>query len=449
MDDDLAGYGGLVLEKLLQANIHVGDRVRVTHRGQRYEGTLMPRAQVGADPDHLVLKLDSGYNIGIRVTRESTVERVFGAKRHRRRKSDTITSSPDLPQVTILSTGGTIASRVDYRTGAVNPALTARDFYDAVPELGTYANISARVVMSKFSEDLTPADWTLLAKRIASEIRRGVDGVVVAHGTDTMGLTAAALSFALQNLPVPIVLVGSQRSSDRPSSDAAMNLIAATRVAAHADIAEVMLVMHGQTDDAFALAHRGSRARKCHTSRRDAFRSINASPLLKVTESEIVEVGTPLGRRDPSRRLRARPRFEPRVALLKTCPGLDGSVIRYLIEAGYKGLVIEGTGLGHAPRYLQPAIRDAVDAGMVVAMTSQCIWGRVDMNVYRSGVELLDIGVIPCEDMLPETALVKMMWLLANFRTPQRVAELLRTPLAGEISMRSLLTAEPTGGYKQ
>jgi len=343
----------------------------------------------------------------------------------------------NLPRVSILSTGGTIASKVDYRTGAVNPALSAQDLYDTVPELRNYANVHAKVIMSVLSENIAPTDWTKIARKVASEIKTGTDGVVIAHGTDTLGFTSAALSFALQNLPVPVVLVGSQRSSDRPSSDAAMNLVGAVNLATRADAAEVMVIMHAETGDNYLHAHRGTKVRKLHTSRRDAFQSVNEYPLFKIDEDTVKELHPPLQRRNLERKIKLKANFEEKVALLKTFPGIDGILVEKLIDAEYRGIVIEGTGLGHTPDSLQQSVKNAIDAGLIVAMTSQCIFGRTDMDVYRSGVELLDIGVVSCEDMLPETALVKLMWALANSKDSENAKELLLTPLAGEIDMRS------------
>jgi glutamyl-tRNA(Gln) amidotransferase subunit D len=434
---DGSGYRGLVLEKLLAADVKVGDRVLIVCREKEYRGTLMPRSQVGSDPDHVVIKLDNGYNIGIRLDSASSVKREKFPKMEKPPTISPPQPQPNLPAVSILSTGGTIASRVDYRTGAVNPALTAQDLYDSVPELKNHANLQAKVIMSVLSENITPSDWTKIARSVGSEIKQGADGVVIAHGTDTLGYTAAALSFALQGLPVPVVLVGSQRSSDRPSSDAAVNLIGATDLAGRVDAAEVMVAMHGTTDDSFIHAHRGTRVRKCHTSRRDAFQSINGYPLYRVESGIIHELASPLLRRDRERTLQIKPSFEERVALVKTYSGIQGHIIDHLVNQGYRGIVIEGTGLGHAPEHLQSSIKKAVDADVIVVMTSQCIWGRVNMNVYRSGVELLDMGVVSCEDMLAETALVKMMWLFANTKTTDEVREKIVQPLVGEIDMRT------------
>jgi len=434
---DNSGYSGLVLEKLSSSNIKVGDTLSIKKDDEEYVGVLMPRSQVGSDQFHVIIKLESGYNIGIKLDQGSEVNRIKAGKKKRTTPAEKEPDVKGLPTASILSTGGTIASKVDYRTGAVNPALSAQDLYDTVPELRNYSKVNAKVIMSVLSENIRPSDWTKIAHSVASEIKEGADGVVIAHGTDTLGFTSAALSFALQNLPVPVVLVGSQRSSDRPSSDAAMNLIGAITLATKADAAEVFILMHAETGDSYLHAHRGTRARKLHSSRRDAFQSVNDYPIFSVTGEEVKELRVPLLRRNKERKLTLKPKFEEKVALVKTNPGIEALTIDHLVETGYRGIVIEGTGLGHAPDRLQPSIKKAIDAGIVVAMTTQCLFGRVDMNVYRSGVELLDIGVIPCEDMIPETALVKLMWVLANTKDQETAKELLTKPLAGEIDMRS------------
>jgi glutamyl-tRNA(Gln) amidotransferase subunit D len=419
---DGSGYSGLVFEKISLSGSKVGEIIRVSEGGQEYKGVLMPRS----------------HNIGVKLTPDSKVTRIGPVKRPKR-PEPSAGGEPKggLPTVSILSTGGTIASKVDYQTGAVNPALSAQDFYDLVPELQERANVQAKVVLSLLSEDIVPSDWIKIAKAVAAEVKKGVDGVVIAHGTDTLGYTAAALSFALQDLPVPVILVGSQRSSDRPSSDAALNLVGATDLAGKADAAEVMVVMHGTTEDSYLLAHRGTRVRKSHTSRRDAFQSVNSHPLFRIDQAGITELSKPLFRRNPSRKLRVKAGFDDRVALVMTYPGIAGGVIDHLVDTGYRGIVLAGTGLGHAPTYLQPSVQRAVENGLVVVMTSQCIAGRTDMNVYRSGVELLEIGVVPCEDMLPETALVKLMWTLANSKDGEEAKAIMTTSLVGEIDMRS------------
>ncbi|MEM4201951.1 MAG: Glu-tRNA(Gln) amidotransferase subunit GatD, partial [Candidatus Hadarchaeum sp.] len=253
----------------------------------------------------------------------------------------------------------------------------------------------------------------------------------------TMGYTAAALSFMLKGLFRPVVLVGSQRSSDRPSSDAALNLISAVAVAARSDIAEVVVVMHGSTEDDFCLIHRGTKVRKCHTSRRDAFQSINDIPLGMVQSGQIKLFRDDYHRASLQGRVRVQGRFEKKVALLKVTPGLPSSVIKDIVASGDKGIVIEGTGLGHAPQSLFEGIEFARKRNVPVVMTSQCLWGRVNMNVYSTGRDLLQLGVIPAEDMLPEVAWVKLMWVLGRTKDLDKAAKLMQQNLAGEITSRT------------
>lgn len=437
MSEGFPGYKGKALKVLRNVAAEIGDLIRVTNEARTYEGILIPRSEYG-DDKHVVIKIKSGYNIGIHMTRNTRIEKIGPGAKPTFRPPPLPTRNPRLPRVAIVSTGGTIASRVDYRTGGVRSALSARDLYSVVPELSEIANIEAQILFGLYSENITSRHWSQLAKTVAKYIQEGVGGVVVPHGTDTMAYTAAALSFALQNLPVPVIMVGSQRSADRPSSDAATNLIGAVRAAARAPFAEVVLAMHKTVSDTSIVFHRGTKVRKCHTSRRDTFQSVNASPLARMENEKIIMLVKDYRKRKLSHNLILKPDFEEKVALIKFHPGLDPKVLETYVEAGYRGLVLEGTGLGHVSSYCFPAIKKAIKNDLVVAMTSQCIWGRLDMNVYDTGRDLLAIGVIPLEDMLPETALVKLMWTLGQTKDVEEVKQLLTTSIAHEISPRTL-----------
>ncbi len=418
-------------------NLEPYDRVRIVKGNAVYEGILMPKTEILGD-DFIVIKLDNGYNIGFRLS-EVKVELIAKRQLPVFEAFKSLTLKSDLPKISVLGTGGTIASKVEYKTGAVYPSLSAEDLYESIPELRDIAIITTKTLFNIFSEDMRPEHWELIAKAIAEEIKNGAQGVIVTHGTDTMGYTAAALSFALQDLPVPVVLVGAQRSSDRPSTDAALNMIGAAIVASRAPFAEVVVVMHENISDDNLIVIRGTKVRKCHTSRRDAFKAINDRPIAKVLGGkDIVVLAKDLRRRsnDPST-LKLYPKFDSRVALIKVYPGMPQEAVEWPLHLGYKGVVIEGTGLGHTPSYIFPAIKKLIDHGIIVAMTSQCLWGRINMNVYRTGVELLRMGVIPCEDMLPETALVKLMWCLANAKNEDEVKQLMLTNLVGEINPRT------------
>jgi len=441
LSKELPGYHGEALEFLQRANVNVEDLVRITKDGKTYEGILIPRSEYG-DDKHIVIKLRTGYNMGIRLSPRTKIQKLGVGEKLIFTKPPQPKTKLGLPKIAIVSTGGTIASRVDYRTGGVTPALSANDLYAVVPELSDIAVIQTEILFSIFSEDMTPKHWTALAKAIAVHIKQGVAGVVVAHGTDTMGYTAAALSFALQDLPVPIVLVGAQRSSDRPSSDAALNLIGAVTAAVNAPFAEVVLAMHKTPSDEMVLLHRGTKVRKCHTSRRDAFRSVNAQPIAEVKDQKVILLTENYRRRDPRRKLTVKPGFEEKVALLKFHPGFDPKLVEWLLDSGYKGIILEGTGLGHVSNQCFSVLKRAQDLGIFVGMTSQCLWGRVNLNVYYTGRDLLARGVVPLGDMLPETALVKLMWALGQTKDYKKLKEIMVTNVVHEISPRTLSRGE-------
>jgi len=432
-----SGYKGEALSALKKAGCQVGDVIRVTSNGKVYEGILIPRSETG-DAAHIVVKLKSGYNVGVQVTPDVKIEKIGKGAKPSFASPPLPEQKPELPKVVILSTGGTIASRVDYRTGAVRSALSASDLYGVVPELSDIARVETEIVFSLYSENLTQKHWTQLAQKAAEHIKQGADGVVIAHGTDTMAYTAAALSFALQNLPVPVILVGAQRSSDRPSSDAATNLIGAVQAATRAPFAEVGLAMHETLSDTAIAISRGTKVRKCHTSRRDTFKPVNATPIARVKNDEITMLTDDYQKRDAAKKLVLKPKFSSEVALVKFYPGLDPAVIDWYVEKGCKGILLEGSGLGHVSQYCFGAIRNAVEHGVVVALASQCIWGRVNMNVYDTGRDLLTIGVIPLEDMFPETALVKLMWVLGQTSDSAEAKKLLKANVAGEFSPRTM-----------
>lgn len=435
--EEVSGYKGEALAFIRKAETEIGDVLRITKKGQVYEGILIPRSEYG-DDKHIVIKLKSGYNVGVRITPDTKIERIGKGVKPTFATSPPPTQNPELPKVTIISTGGTIASRVDYRTGAVRPALTASDLYSVVPELANIARIDAHILFSLFSENITPKHWTEIAKAVSKQISKGIDGIVIAHGTDTMGYTAAALSFALQDLPVPVILVGSQRSADRPSSDAATNLIGAVTTAGKAPFAEVAVAMHETTSDTSIVLHRGTKVRKCHTSRRDTFKSVNTTPIARVQNQKITMLTEEYRKRDSTRKVTLKLEFDEKVALIKFYPGMNPAMIDWSVEKGYRGIILEGTGLGHVGSYIFKAIRNAVEHNIIVGMTSQCIWGRVDMNVYDQGRDLLALGVIPLEDMLPETAAVKLMWIFGQTRDVEKAKRLLKTNIVGEISPRTL-----------
>jgi glutamyl-tRNA(Gln) amidotransferase subunit D len=412
-----------------------------TTRGT-FRGLVLPRSET-SDAEHLVLKLDCGYNIGLRADTIRNLTKLGYREAHYKVPEKTYPQDPRKPNVKLLGTGGTIASRLDYRTGAVIPAFSPGELYGSVPELADVCNLETEKLFGVFSENMGPGEYMVLAEEIGKAIRGGFAGIVIGHGTDTMHHTAAALSFMVQRPPVPIVMVGSQRSSDRPSSDAALNLINATWTAAYSDIAEVMVCMFGPTSDSYNLLHRGTRVRKMHSSYRSTFRTIGDVPLAMVGNQRITALQQDYARRRADREVEVQAVFDERVTLLYYYPNMQPDVIDALVQCGYRGIVIAGTGLGHVNRKVYPALERAREAGVLVFMTLQTLWGFVQMQVYETGREILGLGVVPLANMLPEVAYVKLGWALGlHPGDSDAVRRLMTTPVAGEVTER-----EPHDGY--
>lgn len=403
-----------------------GVRVYFSFRGTEMEGTYVTERE-----GRMVIKLESGYNIGIpsedilstRAPSPSPTPRIAA-----------IAQDPAFPECSIISTGGTIASRIDYRTGAVTSQFSAEDILRAIPGLGGIARYRTKQISSLLSENMHPGIWRELAHAIYQEICNGVRGVIVTHGTDTMGYTASAISFMVET-PVPIIFVGSQRSADRPSSDNVMNALSSAR-AAVSELGEVAVVMHGTTSDDICDIHRATRVRKMHTSRRDAFRSIGISPLGQVSYPDLTLTlfSHAQKRRDGGPRLIDS--MEPHCGLVTFVPGIAPDILEPY--RGYRGLVIAGSGLGHVASAWVPHLKELIEGGTTVVMTSQCLQGRICDRVYDTGRDLLSIGVIEGEDMLPETALVKLAWVLGHEQDAEKIRTLMQTNLHGEICRRSL-----------
>ncbi|EHP87440.1 Glu-tRNA(Gln) amidotransferase subunit GatD [Methanotorris formicicus] len=412
--------------------MEIGDVVKVCTRDSEYIGVILP----SIDENTVVIKMKNGYNVGILKENIEKIEIIEkGKKPEYKLPPLDIKKNPNLKNISILSTGGTVASRVDYKTGAVHPAFTADDLIRAVPELLDIANIEGKVIMNILSENMLPSYWKKIAEAIKEEIENGADGIVITHGTDTMHYTASALSFMIET-DVPIILVGAQRSSDRPSSDAALNLISSV-LAATEPIKGVYVVMHGESGDTFCYLHEGVKVRKSHSSRRDAFKSINTIPVAKINPlTKAIEYLREPKKSEGTKKVKININLEEKVALIKIYPGISSDILKFYVDNGYKGIVLEGTGLGHAPETFFDGIKYAVDNGVVVAMTTQTINGRVNMNVYSNGRELQKLGVIGCEDMLPEVALVKLMYLLGNYDV-EEAKRLINKNLVGEIEYRS------------
>jgi glutamyl-tRNA(Gln) amidotransferase subunit D len=422
-----------------------GDLVQIiTHANEIFEGILMPQ-----EKKSVVIKLKSGYNIGI--DREK-VEQIKILKKSETEDKKTkekkeIKSKKDLPLISILHTGGTIASRVDYRTGAVNAEFSPEELLTMFPELREIANFNSELISNMWSDDLRFKHFEIMAKAIEKQIERGAKGIIIGMGTDNLAVASAALSFILKDLPIPVLFIGAQRSSDRGSSDAAINLVCASLFIKKTDFTGVAICMHERMDDKTCDILPSTKTRKLHSSRRDAFKAVNDKPIARVDyDTQLVEfIKKDYKKRSKETKLEIMPNMEEKVGFLKIHINMFPEEFEFY--KGYKGLIIEGTGLGHTPGHVPnkeaaihkeifPAIKSLVSSGCVVVMTTQCLFGRVNMNVYSKGTDLQDLGVISGEDMLPETAFVKLAWLLGNY-PKEDAKKLMIKNLAGEISERT------------
>jgi glutamyl-tRNA(Gln) amidotransferase subunit D len=422
-----------------------GDKVKVQTKDETIEGTLVQSPEL--EKEVIILKLDNGYNIGLEKQNIKEIRLLSSAQDAPQLPHSIQKKDSKLPTISILHTGGTIASKVDYRTGGVIANFSPSEMLELFPELTKIANIESRQIAKMQSEMIRFAHYNIMADEIEKEIQKGVDGIIITHGTDTLHYSSAALAFILENLPVPAILVGAQRSSDRGSSDSAMNLINAAYFIAKTDFAGVGICMHESMDDNNCLILPATKTRKMHTSRRDAFRPINAHAIARVNyeEDKISYLSAYENKND--KKLEVKHIDERlKVGIIKTHTNMFAS--EFLAFKDFNGLVIEGTGLGHIPneeideytaenRKISDVVSELVKSGIIVVMSPQTIYGRIQMNVYTPQRELQSIGVLGhLSDMTPETTFIKLAWLLSNYKKDE-VKELISKNLRGEISERT------------
>jgi len=431
---------------LLKKNkIAEGQLIKVTEGTKVFEGNVLP---AGKNSSILRLKLKSGYNIGVKVSAKTKIEKMEGLKKVGKAETREIKKNPQLPTIAIIHTGGTIASRVDYRSGAVFAPFDEKDVLSMYPEITEKCNISSKFLSNMWSDDMRFKHYSVIANSVAEMAGKGAKGVIIGHGTDTMHFTAAALSFILENVPVPVLLVGAQRSSDRGSSDAAMNLDCAAEFILKSDFAGVAICMHNSSSDDKCAILPACKTRKMHSSRRDAFKAVNDTPIAlvdyKTKQIEFLKKEYP--RKNANKKFRVLDKMEDKVGLLKITTNMFPEQFEFYSKNKFKGIVIEGTGLGHAPGFVSDKNNEVhkklwkalaeLAKNSVVVMTTQTLYGRVHMHVYDKGVELQKLGIIPGKDMLPETAFIKLAWLLGNYK-PEEARELVGKNLRGEISERT------------
>ena len=429
------GYRGKLRRRLIKEGIRTWSTVNISKGNATYEGVLLPRSQHTADT-YVTLKVDTGYNLGVFIDDETKIRETGYKKGHYQLPQIDVKFRKDLPNVTLLGTGGTVASRLDYRTGAVLPAFTPEELFSAVPELTSTVNLTPKTLYQILSENFRPEYWVKTAEAISKEIESGVDGVIIGHGTDTMCTTGAALSYFLRSLPIPVVLLVSQRSSDRPSSDGPRNILYAASLAGHENFAEVTVCMHGGTSDSYNLIHRATRCRKMHSSRRDTFRTIDDKPLGKIDESGVFwfkEDVRPRGRKDD---FELDTKIDTRVGMLYSYPGMNPDILESMVDRDYHGIVIIGTGLGHVGTDLFPALERCRDEEIPVVLVVEPLFGYVHLRVYETGRDMLARGVIEGGNMLPSAAYTKLIWVLGHTRDLAEVKNLMQKNIAGEITAR-------------
>lgn len=415
-----------------------GDRVKVETKNGTVEGVLMPNEET----DSVVVKLDNGYNIGIKKNKVKKIETIRKYSQHEGAK-EKIKKNKNLPTISILHTGGTIASKVNYETGGVIAKFDPAELIEMFPELKNIANLDSRLIDQMFSEDMRFEHYKKITDAVGKEVKKGANGIIITHGTDTLAYSAAALSFVLEDVNIPVLLVGAQRSSDRGSSDAAMNLICAAEFIAKTDFVGVAICMHEKPDDNNSVILPACKTRKMHTSRRDAFKPINDTPIARINyDTRKIEFLKKDYSKKSDSKFVMKDGFEEKIGLIKCHPNMFKEQFDFF--KGYKGLIIEGTGLGHAPvdppqklniKILE-SIKSLVENGTVVAMTSQCLFGSTHPHVYTAAINLSKIGVVYCKDMLPETAFIKLAWLLGNYKDKEEIKELVQKNLRGEINPR-------------
>ncbi len=424
---------------MTNSTIKEGDLIEIKLKDKTLKGKLMP------SKDTLILKLDSGYNIGIDKTKIKEKTLIEKSKPVKTQKQ-TIKQDKNLPKISILHTGGTVASKVDYETGGVSAKFTPEDLLNMVPELKAIANIDSKLISNMFSEDMRFAHYNVLVKAIQKELKNKPKGIIITHGTDTLAYTSAALAFMLENIQTPIILVGAQRSSDRGSTDAFLNLICATKFIAETDFKGVAICMHESTNDNTCLILPATKTRKMHTSKRDAFKPINAQPIARLNLNKIEFIDYP--EKPEAKPLKIR-LMNPniKIGILKQHPNMFAEEI--LAYKNYDGLVIEATGLGNLPinhidketaehDKILKALQTLINKDIIIILAPQTTFGRLNLNVYSGARKQKEIGIQGDQsDMLPETTFIKLAWLLSNYKK-EEIPELLRTNLRGELNPRLL-----------
>ena len=419
-----------------QSSLKPGSFVEINTLKENFSGTILP----STNNKIVSLKLNNGYNIGIEKNKIKKIKIIN--KKQQKPNQNLIKQDKNLPKIVVIHTGGTIASKVDYKTGGVSASFTSDDLLSLFPDLKNIAYIDSIFLSNIMSEDIRFSHYQDLCKEIQKQLKKNPKGIIIGHGTDTIALTAAALAFMIENPPIPIILVGAQRSSDRGGSDASLNLLSASYFITKSNFKGIAICMYKNSSDETCLILPPTKTRKLHTSRRDAFKPVNDTPIAEVNYRK-QEIKFLKPQEENNNKLIIKDKFQNKVAIIKTHPNMFPDLINTLTSKKYKGLILEGTGIGQAPTNIKEnipnynALKKFIKSGGIILLTSQCIFGRVHENIYANCRRLKEIGVIFGQDMLTETAFIKLAWLLGNFNKKQAL-ELLNKNLRGEINSRIL-----------
>ncbi|MEC9350997.1 MAG: Glu-tRNA(Gln) amidotransferase subunit GatD [Candidatus Thermoplasmatota archaeon] len=418
-----------------------------------HEGLALPPA----GPKLITLKLANGYNVSYPESYVESVEILDEVEMSEEEGPTPIEQDESLPLVHLIHTGGTIASKVDYATGAVTARFEPHELLESVPELRSVARLRVVKLGNMWSDDIRPRHWNRMLRATEEAFAEGAVGVVITHGTDTLHLSAAAMGYGWSGNggrpPGRIVVTGSQRSPDRGSSDAAENLVAAVHWAAHGPAPSgyrdaSVVVLHADSSDGRCAVLPGIASRKYHSSRRDAFKSINQNPLAWIN-NDGTGPSIEMAEHEPAdARVEAiSPMMfdeDTRIAQFIADAHLQPDLVMSVIKDGYDAILFHGTGLGHLPisdpqddspenTKLRLMLEDHCANGGVVVVVAQTIHGPMNMNVYAKGREQQEMGIIGHGSLCPPgSALVKLHHLLSRGGGQETVASNWTEDLCGE-----------------
>ena len=394
-------------------NLKPGDFVSIKTKDKTWTGNILE----SHDPEIVLLKLGSGYNIGIRENKILSVE-IKKSVEEKINEKIKLEKNKELRNIAMIITGGTISARLDPKTGGVI-STDKEEILRIVPEITKICNIvKIKKPFMKWSENMNIGDWKKISKATIELLNDPkIDGIIITHGTDFLHYTAAALAFSLKKLNKPVAITHSQKSIDRGSTDAHLNLLCAAKFVT-SEIAEVALIGHKNSNDEICLAMPATKTRKMHTPKRDAFQPINDIPIAEITK-EHMEITKEFKIKNIKSKVEDESKFSDKVALIKFYPGQHPEILEHYVSQGYKGIVIEATGIGQvagkgSDNNWLPTIKKLIKKGVIICVTPQTIYGRLNLHVYDNGIELEKTGVINLKDMLSETAFVKLSWVLGH-----------------------------------